>query len=269
MSKIKNVLICGCSYSAPNTQSGWKKENLHNVWTNILAKNTDWQIDNFAVGGCTNYEISMRAIENITKKSYDLCIIQWTSLHRLWVYEAENNIDNPTQILPNPRGWNVDSGPDNNSSNAKELHKLYISNYLNTYVALKHWFYYHQILQNLLPNIIFINGINHLVSDLEMLVEQPWNHLPINKLNIPSTIKHILNFDNNPDDYLKEKLNTLIMAYKSIDQTKTIGYNKSKLIYGMPDSILYDKADDGMHPGKYVNQYIAEKVLEKVEKLHA
>ena len=141
MSKIKKVLIVGCSYSASNTQSGWNKENVHNVWTNILAKNTNWQIDNFAHGGCTNHEISMRAIENITKKSYDLCIIQWTSLHRLWVYEAENNIDNPTQILPNPGGWNVNSGPDNNSSNAKELHKLYVSNYLNTFVALKHWFY--------------------------------------------------------------------------------------------------------------------------------
>jgi hypothetical protein len=268
MSKIKKVLIVGCSYSASNTQSGWNKENVHNVWTNILAKNTNWQIDNFAHGGCTNHEISMRAIENITKKSYDLCIIQWTSLHRLWVYEAENNIDNPTQILPNPGGWNVNSGPDNNSSNAKELHKLYVSNYLNTFVALKHWFYYHQMLQNLLPNSIFINASNRLVSSIETLVEQAWNHLAINKLNIPSEIKHILNFDNNPDDYLKEKLNTLIMAYKSIDQTKTIGYNKSKLIYGMPDNIIHDKADDGLHPGKHVNQYVAEKVLEKVKKLY-
>lgn len=267
--KDKKILITGCSYSANNTQSGWKKENLHKHYSNILNSNNDIEIKNIAIGGCSNKEIFYRSIENCLKNEYDYCIVQWTSLHRFWIYESENNIDDETQILPQVKGKLTYKSP------ATELHKIITSYYLNSFVALKQWLLDQIVLQEFFKKhsirYLFVRGFPNYTDELENILQQnPFIRekklKSIPEISIPKNIKDILDFDNNPDYYLEEKLGGLLSLYKKIDKKKCIGYNENKGVYGI-DIKSYglenDYADDNAHPGEKTNHIIADKILEK------
>lgn len=259
---IQKVLITGCSYSAQTTQSGWKEENLYKTYPMILKSLTGWQIDNRAIGGCSNREIFQRTIENCVAKHYDLCIVQWSSLHRLWLYEAIGNIDDFTQIYP------VTCGHITKEDIPHALKKMMVSTYLNDYMALKHWLHDQISLQCFFEKkqipFVFLRGFPNFVPELELLMEQ-WPKNTISELDIPEKIKRMLNFDSNPDDYLYQKLGTLISAYQNIDKSQCIGYNHSSMIYGLDPIFKKDYADDDRHPGHSVNCKISQIILEHIK----
>ena len=261
----KKVLITGCSCSVNNTQSGWATENLHKTYHSMLQSSTDWNITNQAIGGCSNQEIVQRTVGDCLADDYDLCIVQWSSLHRLWLYEADSNIDNFTQILPRVCGFI-------NSGNAPHtINKLIVSHYMNQYMALKHWLHNQIMLQSFLNErhipYVFIRGFVNYIPELEILAGQ-WPKDDISSLSIPSRIKDILNFDSNPDDYIYKKLSSLMAAYLSINKSNCIGYNQSSTIYGLdPTVVQRDYADDGIHPGYLVNTALTENILAHIKKV--
>jgi hypothetical protein len=261
-SKIQKVLIAGCSFSAANTQSGWREQNLHNTYHHMLQAQRDWKIHNCAIGGCSNKEITYRTIENCLSEHFDLCIIQWSSLHRLWFYEADLNIDDETQILPNVCG-RITAG-----DVPKMIHESIIAHYLNDYMALKHWLYDQLMLQSFLNQrgirYIFVKGFPNYVPELEILTQQ-WPQHCIPDLDIPDAIKCMLHFDINPDDFLYLKLARLIQAYSAIDKNHCIGYTQSSMIYGLHTILSRDYADDSKHPGRAVNTALSSAILEHLE----
>jgi len=269
--KTKNILISGCSFSANNEQSGWKKKNLYKQYSNILNSHKNISVNNIAIGGCSNKEIFYRTIDEITKTQYDFCIVQWSSLHRLWLYESENNIDDESQILP------FVSGKITHKDEATQLHKIITSYYSNSYVALKHWLLDQISLQNFFEknNIkyVFLRGFPNYADKLEEICKKESlykNQIlkPISKVFIPDPIKNILCFDDNPDYYLQEKIQNLLTLYTNIDKRFCIGYNTNTNRYGL-DVDTYelenDLADDGMHPGEKTNQIIANKLLKIID----
>jgi hypothetical protein len=259
MSGRVRVLILGCSFSADSDQSGWTKSNFHNHYTKILEKRTAWLITNRAIGGCSNREISLRTVENCLLEPYDFCIVQWSSLHRYWLYEKENNIDSETQILPRCTGWG-------DMKDAKLLSKILVSRYLNDYVALKHWLLDQISIQEFLKQkkipYVFVKGFPNFISDLEYICQQG-SFNSFSEVILSDRIKKMLNFDANPDDYLFKKLSNLVILYQNIDKSFCIGYNNNDTIYGMdPQKYQDDYADDGKHPGKIRNSFLAESILE-------
>lgn len=255
------VLITGCSLSADTVQSGWNHSNLDKTYSKILESSTDWHVDNRAIGGCSNREIFQRTIENCLKTHYDLCIVQWSSLHRLWLYESNNNVEDWTQILPRVTGKVTVDAP-------HKIQKLVVSHYLNHYVALKHWLHDQVVLQHFFEKnrtpFLFLRGFQNYIPDLEFLIEQ-WPKNNIVDLNIPDEIKDILMFDSNPDDYLYQSLTKLMLAYQTIRKSSCIGYNRSQLIYGLPTDFKIDYADDGVHPGYSVNLAISKTIIDYVK----
>jgi hypothetical protein len=249
------VLITGCSFSAGG---GWLESNLHYHYSQILQNSTNWQLVNRAVGGCSNREISLRTVENCLLDYYDFCIVQWSSLHRLWLYEAEHNIDNKTQIFPSTCGWG-----DLNA--ATKLSKMMIGRYLNDYMALKQWFLDQISLQAFFEKNhikhVFIRGFPNYCPDIQKILDQgTFSSIP--EIEIPTNIKKILNFEENPDDYLYDKILTLIKLYQLIDKSKCIGYNTNNTNYGLLENFSNDRADDGMHPGKQPNQLLSQLILD-------
>lgn len=252
------VLITGCSFSAGDTDSGWLESNLHYHYSQILQNSTNWQLVNRAVGGCSNREIFLRTVENCLLDHYDFCIVQWSGLHRLWLYEAEHNIDNKTQILPTPRGWG-------DLEAAAALSKILVARYLNDYMALKQWLLDQISLQAFFEKnhikYVFIRGFPNYCPDIQKILDQgPFLSIP--EIEIPIDIKKILNFDDLPDDYLYDKISTLIKLYRSIDKSKCIGYNTNKTYYGFLEKFSNDWADDGCHPGKQSNQLLSQLILD-------
>lgn len=256
---IRKVLITGCSFSSGSDQSGWLQHNLHNHYSKILENANGWNITNRAIGGCSNREISLRTIENCLLESYDFCIIQWSTLHRYWFYESDNNIDNETQILPKVCGWG-------DKDSASMVSKIIVSRYLNDYMALKHWLLDQVSLQAFLreKNIryVFVRGSPNHIHNLEIINQQgPFKAIP--EIKIPDAVKKILDFDNNPDDSLFNKISTLMTIYRSIDKSCCIGYNSNNGIYGLDkETYQNDYADDGIHPGKKSNVFLSKSILD-------
>lgn len=270
----KNILVAGCSYSVDNIQSGiWKEKNLHKHYSNILSNMENIIVDNIAIGGCSNKEIFYRTSEKCFDRKYDFCIVQWSQLHRFWVYESDNNIDDGTQILPRVCGKMTDKSP------AQKLHKIMTSYYLNSFVALKHWLIDQIMLQNFFQrnkiDYVFLRGFRNHIVGLEKIIKQnPFtknkNIKPISTLSIPDDIKKILHFDQNPDHYLEQKLKDLLSLYCQIDKTFCIGYNENIQTYGIDKKVCdldNDFADDNQHPGEKTNYLIAEKILKRIENI--
>jgi len=252
-----NVLITGCSYSAGSDQSGWNLTNQHKHYSKILENNNHWNINNKAIGGCSNREIALRTVENCISQSYDFCIIQWSSLHRFWAYESKNNIDNATQILPKVCGWG-------DLSAAATMSKVMVSNYANDYIALKHWFLDQITLQTYLKqnniNYVFVRGFDNYISAFEKICQFGFFNL-ISDIQVPNEVKKILNFDHNPDDYLYAKLMIILNAYKQVDKDNCIGYNTNTSTYGICANVYQDDlADDGIHPGENKNLFLANTI---------
>lgn len=268
---MQKVLITGCSYSVNNTQSGWQESNLCNTYHSMLQTKRGWHITNRAMGGCSNREIAQRTIDSCLAEHYDFCVVQWSSLHRFWIYESECNIDDETQILPSVCGKLT-------AGNAPHiLKKILMTHYLNDYMALKHWLHDQVALQSFLDQRrirhIFIKGFYNYVPELEILAQQ-WPKEHILDLQIPDSIKLMLQFDNNPNRYLHAdsghhylhcRLSALIRAYLAIDKSHCIGYNQSDMIYGLDTILERDTADDGSHPGRIVNAALSAAILNHVD----
>ena len=255
---IRKVLITGCSFSNGSDENGWLPHNLHNHYSKILENHTNWSITNRARAGCSNREISLRTMEYCEIESYDFCIIQWSSLHRYWFYESDNNVDNETLVLPIVCGWG-------DLALAATLSKIIVSKYLNNYMAIKHWLLDQLSLQAFLQqkNIryVFIRGFPNNIDDLEKISQQgPLTSVP--KIDGPDDLKKMLDFDNQPDDYILNKLSVLMTIYQSIDKSYCIGYNTNRSRYGTDEGMYQDDyADDGKHPGKERNAFLAESIL--------
>lgn len=258
-----DVLISGCSFSAEE-HSGWLEKNKHFHYPNVLKAETDWNITNVALAGCCNREIALRTVEACLHQKPDLALVQWTNLNRAWVYE-EGTVDDYTILLPG-----AVTGKVTDSYLANEFHKIWVSSYQNYYMFLKHWLEDQILLQTFFQHnniqYAFVRGFPNFVSELEHLVTQ----LPavdISRLDIHASIKNMLHFDNNPDDYLLKKLLTLIELYLKIDKAQCIGYNNSSSCYGLVYNYkeISDVADDGSHPGKLANRSIADQILDFVK----
>ena len=78
----KDILVVGCSFAKG---AGLPEENLnHNLWINRLCNNT-WPgatITNLSRIGANNQWIFFEAMSALMSKSYDIVLIEWTSIPR-------------------------------------------------------------------------------------------------------------------------------------------------------------------------------------------
>lgn len=248
-----NILIAGDSISA---NCGFTLENEEKYqFRNVLRRN-GVEVTDVSVDGCSNLEIMYRAIEGTTGSTHDLTVVQWSSLHRVWMYSDYNNLESPTIIYP------VDT--DANSIDpldkaALAISKNYEMHFLNVYMAFKHWLLQIISLQSYFKandiRYVFVNGFVNYLPEVIKLTETGF---PL--LHTPSEgIKMMFDIENQPDEVLNNALQKLDKLIKQIDQDNFIGFPD----YAIQTSKL-DAADDGKHPGPKTNEYIANILLEYI-----
>jgi hypothetical protein len=246
----KKILFVGCSFTA---DSGFTNENAVKYgWPSLLSKHFNCYYYNAGIGGSSNEEIFYRTIELTSSQSYDLVVIMWSSLGRKWFYFSEPNIDNYTIIHPGPSGWN------SNSAEVKDISKLYLTYFNNQYVALKQWLDQIICLQRYFKYsnqpYVFIKGFGNLIYEFDSIT-----YAGNGFENMSDVVKTILNFDNNPDYVLCEKITQVQQLIQQVDVTSWIDFKNFSFIKS-----AVDQADDGVHPGTKTNQHIALKLIEHI-----
>lgn len=250
------IIIVGCSHSH---KSGFIEKNIHKHYSALLKNKTGRDIVNLSIGGMSNHEIFLRALEYATIgdiAEHDVLLVQWTSLHRLWVYQQDNNVDDFTQVLPHPVGTNPDL--------AWPLYKTYSAHYCNDYMALKFWFEYMISLQAIcrLKNIkyVFVTGFDNLLGELDVYRNQTITSLA--DINLHKDLRKILDFDNRPDWYILKKLNVLLDLYNQLDFSNCLRFGD--FYFG---KFKLDFADDGLHFGEQCHIMWAEEILNHLSKM--
>jgi hypothetical protein len=249
MSK-KRILFVGCSLTA---NSGFLERNrVKYHWPCLTSNHFDCDYYNAGIGGSSNDEIFYRTVDLTADQSYDLVVIMWSALGRKWVYFSEPNIDDYTQIHPGPTGLNCDSDA------VKNLHKLYITYFNNQYVALNHWLNQIICLQHYFKHkkqsYVFIKGFSNLIHDFDNI-----NYSDNRFIDISEPLKKILDFDNNPDSLLLDKIQKIKKLIATIDLDNCIDFKNFNF-----RSSRVDLSDDKQHPGLKTNQQLSSKLINHI-----
>lgn len=242
---LLNVL--GCSHSAT---SGFK-QNINKHYVNLLKNRLGCGINNISITGMSNHEIFQRAVEQVENIDHnDIFLIQWSALGRQWVYCHENNVDDFTQILPNVCGFGQ-------SAPAEELQKLTLGYFFNQYMHLKHWLGYMIALQKVLKcsnvRYFYVNGFDNFVESLDVYRNCQLNSL--DNITVDLKLRHILDFDNRPDEYILTKLNTLLKLYNQLDFDQCVKFGEFHF-----GKAQLDLADDQSHWGEQCNKLWADEI---------
>jgi hypothetical protein len=259
----KRILFVGCSFTA---DSGFTESNIVRYhWPWLASNHFDCYYYNAGIGGSSNDEIFHRTVELTADQPYDLVVIMWSSLGRKWVYFSEPNIDDFTIIHPGPLGLN------HNSSAVKNFHKLYLAYFNNQYVSLYNWLNQIICLQHYFKHkkqsYVFIKGFSNLIHDFDNVsyigatgTSGIKGESKNGFVDISESLKKILDFDNNPDYRILNKIQKIKKLIQQIDLDNCIDFKNFDF-----RSSKIDLADDNAHPGIKTNRLMSSKLIEHID----
>lgn len=269
--KNKKLLSVGCSFTA---HSGFD-QNIHKHWLPQFAKKYNFELTNLGLPGCSNAEIFFRTVEAIsTCADYDFVTVQWTSLHRLWVYHNDKNIDDYTMVNATGIG-----GLHSGSDHVKIYQKLHHGYFGNEYVALKQWLLYTIALEVFLKSrnlkFVFIRGTENYLDTIpkisynkntgfENSVLKPAQTDTIGKDDTTTYFDDMFDTKNNTDVLVLEKLSDIQNLIKQSQCLTWLNFDSKPFTKIGP---VDDRADDNSHPGPIANKNLFNQLTDYYAKL--
>ena len=246
-------MFAGCSFTA---NSGFTVENQQKFhWPHLFCQQTNYCMENIAIGGMSNDEIFLRTVETVSTNVYDLVIIMWSQVGRHWVYESEKNIDDFTMI--NHGGI---TGFNASSDYTKQYTKLHYSHFNNSYVNIKRWLLQCTSLEKILKYnntpYVFIKGFDNNITALN-------NAFYNDRFKGIDNIVSMFDFDNRSDDYILKKLCSLQRLISIQDQEHWLNLLGTEF-----HNMGTDFSDDHLHPGPIANQLLANNLINFTKKLN-
>ena len=232
----KTLFVFGDSYSANNPRD-------NDCWSNHFSKKVNFNLQNFSIAGCSNYQIFNRCIYNINNLNEDsLVVIGWSFPIRLSYWHLDNDYQK--------------AGKHYESINSRKNNKFIdfyetLNDKSQEPIARK----IYKLLLQLNPTTenYYIETINYMISLSGLLKSKNCPHMFLNAVKW----EHTYNSDFNP---LNQRLNFL---------------SKNKFII---DPREYGFIDDAINCGyrhtetRHINeisgyQYIADCLIEKAKEL--
>lgn len=250
MTKSKMTFV-GCSFTV-GVGLEYEKSDQGN-YANIVGKTHDSLVTNLSVGGNSNYNIFISAINELIENEPDYLIVQWTALNRLWLYPG------PDTFLYLDFDVKQDFQYRDIVFSKKELQKfsdifhLLNHDYHNIITLVDYCKIINAVTKN--TKIIFINGLVPWTSDL-------FNSASINDpfAKFGNFTKEILDFENREDSELHTLFSNIHDKLMQLDTTQWVN-----LIDSMARSQI-DYGSDAAHPGykshelyaTMINDYLKE-----------
>lgn len=246
----KTILFAGCSFTS---DCGFTETNrLQYHWPELFCKHFNCSSQNIAIGGSSNEEIFLRAVEHTIDTKVDLVVVMWSAIGRKWIYCSDRNIDDYTAInFGNLRGFNC------SSDEVKDYAKMHYAYFNNEYMNLKHWLISAIALANYFESrqqpYVFARGFENCVDDFENLLYDTSHGF----LNVSDNTRRLLKIDNNPDYLINNKAQII---KDLINHNKNLNWN-NLLTPGFYESRT-DYADDLIHPGIKTNQLFCNQLID-------
>ena len=235
------ILLVGDSCSAGNGFLDPKGK----VWHSLLDPTHD--ITNLSVGGQCNQRIINKACTELFKNTtYELVILQYTSLFRI-------NFNNSNTVYENPVNMTVDgTGPDRA---LQKFHDVWLKKYLHGRIEITEYLTQLIMINRLFKSIgipfIFKKYFDNFFLDLE---KDHWQNTSTAYKNI------VLHMDQLPDweiNNIHADLRALYLIMVSESQNNWVNLTGPAFV----DSMI-DVADDLVHPGILSNRLYYQKFLD-------
>lgn len=240
----------GCSFTVGEGLE-FEKTDVSN-YTNIISKKYNATTINVAVSGNSNYNIFMKALNELIFNTPDKLFIQWSALNRLWLYPG------PDTKLTICQSINSDYTYRDIFYKKKELQK-----FTDMYHLLNHDY------NNILTLINFCNVLTELSNKTQLIFINgllPWTKEIITldtlhnmSVNLSQYTKEILEFDSRSDDELNKFFIELYTTVNTLDRN---------LWVNMFDSLVDNTIDigiDNAHPGPKSHALYAEMIIKYLE----
>ena len=241
----------GCSFTV-GVGLVHEKNDVNN-YTNIVANHFSADVKNSAVGGNSNYNIFMSALNEILFNTPDKIFVQWSALNRLWLYPGPNTNLVLSHTIKNDYSYR------NIKYSKKELQK-----FTDTYHILNHDYNnlitlinYCNILTEISKNktqVIFINGLLPWTREILSLDTT----LDFSK-NLSNYTKEILEFDSRDDNELIDFFTKLNKDVQGLNQIMWVN------MFDSMTKTLIDFGTDNEHPGPKSHQQYAEMIINYLE----
>jgi len=243
--KIK-VCFNGCSFTW-GEGFDYNERNLY-VYDRLLSNQFDWERDNIAQKGSSNYQIFMRSAEALQQKKYDIVFTQWSGLNRIWLSPGPetfyfNNDEKYTDYQY--RNIYIDA---RSKKKLNELLLLLNHDYQNILDLVSYCNILEDLARMSATRLIFINGLLPWQDDLSKPLADDIS------TSLSDYTKSILDFDNRSDDE--------IVKYFSALQRKVSLLNKNSWvnIFDSFQNNTTDVAIEGHHPGIKSHKWMAERI---------
>ena len=229
------------------------EKNDANNYANIVANHYSADVKNSAVGGNSNYNILMTAVNEILFNTPDKIFVQWSALNRLWLYPGPNTKLALSHTIKNDYRYR------DLFYSKKELQK-----FTDTYHILNHDYNnlitlinYCNILTEISKNktqVIFINGLLPWTREI-LSLDTTLDFLK----NLSNYTKEILEFDSRNDNELIDFFTKLNKDVQGLNQIMWVN------MFDSMTKTLIDFGTDNEHPGPKSHQQYAEMIINYLE----
>ena len=239
-----NICFNGCSFTLGEGFSPAQRDAF--IYDRLVSKKLSLNATNIAVAGASNYKIFMSSASAILSENYDLVVVQWSALNRIWLY-------------PGPDSTFFVNDKINSDFKYRNLYlnKLEKEIFKNTLLLMNHDHQniidlvdYCKILTNLtsLTKVIFVNGLVPWTND----ISTPLTNNLVDCLS--SYSKEILDFDNRDDAENIKFFKILQNKFSELDQTRWVN------LFDSFQKNIVDIGPEGHHPGPKSHEWMAGKI---------
>jgi hypothetical protein len=226
-----NILVIGCSLS---DDSGFIEPN-GKVWHHYIPKLHN--VTNLSISGHSNYKIFIKTCaEILANSSYDLVVVQWSSLFRLSLNKGLTIYDNHVHLTLNGPTLGFDKFYDLWEKNF--IHpRVTLTEFLSLVSALAAFLKLHNI------NYVFIKGSENFLNNL---IFDSWRQCSDEFLDIVMFRTHLPDWE---IDQYYTPMRKLYVAMTNLTVGRWVNLDHQDWF-----SNIIDVADDGAHAGILTNK---------------
>lgn len=247
---MKKFTFVGCSFTAGEGLA-LEKSDFDN-YTNLISKKYNAGVNNLAVGGNSNYNIFITALnELLFEPPSDKLFVQWSGLNRLWLYPGPD-----TKLF---LSYTVAS---DYSYRGMVYSKKQLQEFTNIYHILNHDY------NNLITLINYCNILSKISNNRVIFINGllPWTPEILDKNTVTNFSdilsnysKELLEFKTRDDEELIVLFNKLNSAVSNLNQTQWVNMFDSMAVK------LIDTGNDNAHPGPRSHRLYAEMIIKYLE----
>lgn len=241
----------GCSYT---TGEGFSMDSRDTyVYDRLVASRFNFQRENIAVRGSSNYTIFMRSAQAIISKKFDIVFTQWSGLNRLWFSpgpEVFYSINNKFAEF-RYRNFYLDK---KDKKKFDETALILNHDYQNIIELIDYCSILDQLGSACQTKTIYING---LVPWTKEISEETINDFD---QQLSPYTKNILDFENRYDHEIDRFLRKLQEKFS------TLKINNWVNIFDSFQKNTVDLGPERHHPGIESNKWMADKITTYLER---